>query len=147
MLSSVVTRSDRSLGLAYAELEDPRARDHLLRAQPADAETMLRLATLERDPRRAATLYEAVLRTDPARPSALVNLGVIYAQSGRVEQAARLWERALQGNPALEGAALNLAQIRPPAQARAILERYLEFDPASAAVRKQLAAITKSGRP
>jgi hypothetical protein len=46
-----------------------------------------------------------------------------------------------------DGAALNLAQIHPPAQARAILERYLEFDPASAAVRKQLRAITRSGLP
>jgi len=27
----------------------------------------------------------------------------------RIDQAARLWERAQQGNPALEGAALNLA--------------------------------------
>jgi hypothetical protein len=33
------------------------------------------------------------------------------------------------------------------AQARAILARYLEFDPASAAVRKQLRAITRSGLP
>jgi Tfp pilus assembly protein PilF len=132
---------DRSLGLAYAELEDPRARELLLRARPADTAVLLRLATLEGDPKRATALYAAVLRADPANPSALVNLGVLYAQSGRADQAARLWERALEANPAIEGAALNLAQIRPPAQARAILERYLQFNPDSSAARKRLVAL------
>jgi hypothetical protein len=62
-----------------------------------------------------------VLRADPPARRRSSTLGVIYAQSCRIDQAARLWERALQGNPALEGTALNLAQIHPPAQARAIL--------------------------
>jgi hypothetical protein len=141
------TADDRSLGLAYAELEDPRASDYLLRARPADTEVLLRLATLERDPKRAAALYEAVLRADPTRPSALVNLGVIYAQEGHAADAGKLWERALETNPATEGAALNLAMIRPPAEARAILSRYLEFNPGSAAAGKRLAEITRSASP
>jgi tetratricopeptide (TPR) repeat protein len=140
LIAFLGTADDRSLGLAYSELEDPRAREYLLRA-PADTETRLHLATLEKDPKRAAALYEAVLRADPSRPAALVNLGVIYARSGHVDQAAGLWERALQTNPAIEGAALNLAQIRPPAEARVILNRYLEFNPGSLAVRKRLAEI------
>jgi len=121
------TADDRALGLAYAELGDPRAREHLLRAQPADAAVLLRL---ER--------YDAVLREDPANGVALVNLGVIYAQASRTDEAARLWERALRTNPAIEGAALNLAKIRPAAEARAILQRYLSFNPGSAAARAAL---------
>src|SRR5215472_873612 len=121
---------DRALGLAYAELGDPRSREHLLRAQPADAAVLLRL---ER--------YDAVLRDDPSNPVALVNLGVIYAQSGRTDEAARLWERALRTNPAMEGAALNLAKIRPAGDARSILQRYLSFNPGSAAAKSALEAL------
>jgi Tfp pilus assembly protein PilF len=138
---------DHSLGLAYAEVDDSRARDYLRRAKPADADVNLRLATLENDPMRAAALYEAVLRADPTRPVALVNLGVIYARAGRIEEAAKLWQRALTTNPAIEGAALNLAQIRPPVQARAVLERYIEFNPGSTAARNRLAEITRSAQP
>jgi len=132
---------DRALGIAYAQLGDARAREYLLRAQPADAEVGLRLAFLERDAARAAALYESVLRLNPAQPVALVNLGAIYARAGRVQDAARLWERALAANPAIEEAALNLAQIRPAAEARTILQNYLKFDPLSEAARTRLSAI------
>jgi len=38
---------------------------------------------VERDPKRAASLYEAALRMDPAKPAALVNLGVLtHEQDG-----------------------------------------------------------------
>jgi Tetratricopeptide repeat/Cytochrome c554 and c-prime len=124
------TADDRALGLAYAELGDPRAREHLLRAQPADATVLLHLGQ-----------YEAVLRDDPTNPVALVNLGVTYARRGRTEEAARLWERALRTNPAIEGAALNLAKVRPAGEARAILQRYLSFNPGSAVARSALEAI------
>jgi Tfp pilus assembly protein PilF len=128
----------RSLGLAYAELGDARARQYLLRAEPADAEVLLRLATLERDPKRAVSLYEAVLQADPSIPSALVNLGALYGQRGRLAEAIRLWKQALETNPAIEGAALNLAQVLPRAEATAVLERYLQFNPGSSTVRKRL---------
>jgi tetratricopeptide (TPR) repeat protein len=127
---------DRSLGLAYAETGDARARDYLARAQPADAEVLLRLGVLERDPKRAASLYEAALRMDPAKPAALVNLGVLYAQAGRNGEAAALWRRALETNPSLEQPVVNLSRILPPAEARAVIERYLLFNPGSTAVRK-----------
>jgi len=136
-LVAVVGTSDaRSLGLAYAELGDARARDYLSRVQPADADVLLRLATLEHDPKRAASLYEAALRMDPHQPAALVNLGVLYARVGRTADAAKLWQRALETNPALEQPVLNLAQILPPAEARVVIERYLQFNPGSVAVRK-----------
>ena len=132
---------DRSLGLAYAELGDARAREYLLRAQPADAEVRLRLASLEPDDGKATALYESVLRGNPFQTVALVNLGSLYARAGRFEEAGRLWERALDTNPGIEEAVLNLALIRPPEKARAILQRYLEFNPGSTAARAGLAAI------
>ena len=132
---------DRALGLAYAQAGDVRAREYLLRADPADAEVDVRLAFLERDSGRAAALYETALRLNPTQPVALVNLGVILARAGRLEDAARLWERALASNPATEEAALDLAEIRPAAEARTILEHYLEFNPLSMAARRRLSAL------
>ena len=134
---------DRSLGLAYAELADPRAREYLLRATPQDSLVRLRLAVIESDPGRAAKLYKAVLEDNPGETAALVNLGAIYAQAGRTEEAGRLWERALETNPAIEEAVLNLTQIRTSAESRAILTRYLEVNPASRKARARLAEISK----
>ena len=133
---------DRSIGLAYAELGDPRAREFLLRAKPADAEVRLRLAVLEKDPGKAQALYEAVLKTKPNHPAALVNLGSLYAQAGRVAEAGNLWRRALDANPGIEEAALNLARIGTPSEARTILIRYLDFNPGSKIARARLHAIS-----
>jgi tetratricopeptide (TPR) repeat protein len=138
---------DRALGIAYAEAGDARAGGYLQRAQPTDAEVLLRLATLDRDPRKSAVLYQAVLRLQPANATALANLGVIYAQAGRQEEAAELWQRSLDANPAIEGVALNLSQVLPVAKARAALERYLEFNPGSTAVRARLAALAPAKAP
>jgi len=132
---------DRALGIAYAEIGDRRAKEYLERAKPADAQVLLHLASMERGPRRAAELYKGVLREDPANLTALVNLGSLYAQTGRVEEAAQLWRRALDANPALEGATLNLSQVLPPAEARALLERCLTFNPGSSILRGRLEAL------
>jgi tetratricopeptide (TPR) repeat protein len=141
-LQSLLGKSDdRALGLAYAEVGDARARQYLLRAKPADAAVLVRLAALERNPKLAAEKYEAALREDHANPVALVNLGALYAEAGRIEDAARMWQRALEVNPAIEGAALNLARIRPAAEARGVLEDYLRFNPGSVAARAALDAI------
>jgi tetratricopeptide (TPR) repeat protein len=106
---------DRALGLAYAELGDKRAREFLLRAAPRDWPVRLRLAVL--------------------------NLGSYLAGHGRTEEAGRLWERALVVNPALEEAVLNLAQIRPAAEARIVLRRYLEINPVSRRAKARLAEL------
>ena len=134
---------NRAIGLAYAELEDKRARQYLLRATPKDWPVQLRLAVMETDVQRAAALYESVLRENPYEPAALVNLGSLYAGQGRIEEAGKLWERALVVNPAIEQAVLNLAQIRSAQQSRLILNRYLEINPVSQKARKQLAALGK----
>ena len=123
--------ADRSLGLAYAELGDKRAREHLLRASPSDWQVRLRLAAFERDPARAAAHYAAVLRENPAEPVALVNLGSLYAGAGRTAEAIQLWERALAANPGTEEAAINLSKILPAAEAQAVVKRYLEWNPTS----------------
>ena len=132
---------DRALGLAYAEVGDARARQYLQRAQPVDAAVLLRLAVLEQNPKGAMEKYEAVLRKDHANPVALVNLGGLYAQAGRIEDATQVWKRALAVNPATEAAVLNLARIRPRAEARAVVEEYLRFNPGSAAARAALVAL------
>ena len=137
---------DRALGLAYAELGDKRAAEYLRRARPADWPVRLRRAVLEPDLSRAAALYESVLKERPGETSALVNLGTIYAGSGRAAEAATLWERALVANPAIEEAALNLAQIRHPAEAAVILRRYLILNPASPAARARLAVLLRRNR-
>lgn len=133
----------RARGIAYAEIGDPRAREYLLKAEPVDPPVLVRLAALEPDPVRAAALYERALRNDAENPTALVNLGTLYASAGRVKDAAALWKRALETNPAIEGAALNLSQVLPVADARAVLERYLTFNPGSTAVRDRLARLGK----
>jgi tetratricopeptide (TPR) repeat protein len=130
---------DRAIGLAYAETGDPRARAYLLRAQPSDAPVMLRLAFLEKDTSRAVALYESALKLKPDETVALVNLGTLYAASGRATEAARLWRRALEINPGIEEAALNLAQILPSSAAEAVLKRYLEVNPSSAAAKTRFA--------
>jgi hypothetical protein len=128
----------RGLGLAYAAVGDPRAREYLLRAKPADAPILIQLAALGQDPIRN---YEAALQEDPSNPVALVNLGALYAQTGKLGDSAQVWERALDVNPAIEAAALNLARIRAATEARAVLERYLMFNPGSSSARSALRAL------
>lgn len=135
------TADDRAFGLAYAELGDKRAEGYLRRATPQDWPVRLRLAVLEKDPERAAQLYESVLRDNASEPAALVNLGSIRGRQGRLEEAARLWNKALSVNPALEQAVLNLSQILPAAEAKSTLQQYLEVNPVSRAARARLAAL------
>jgi tetratricopeptide (TPR) repeat protein len=137
---------DRAAGLAYAELADARALRYLQRAMPQDWPVLLRLAVLEPDAVRAARLYESVLRDNPGETAALVNLGSLYAKSGRLTDAVRLWERALEANPATEEAVLNLSQIRPREDSLTILKRYLAVNPVSRKAQARLAAIEKQGR-
>ena len=130
----------RALGLAYAEMGDDRAREYLQRASPVDWQVWLRLAALENGA-RAAALYEAVLRERPGETAALVNLGALYGGVGRLDDAARLWRRALEANPAIEEAALNLSRVVPAAEAVEIVRKYLALNPASPAAKARLAEV------
>lgn len=141
LIAFVGAVDDRALGLAYAELSDRRSREYLLRATPRDSLVRLWLAVLEPNPERAVQLYESVLKDTPSEVTALVNLGALYAQSGRLAEAGRLWARALIANPAIEEAVLNLSQIRSTAESKQILERYLELNPVSSKAKARLAAL------
>jgi len=134
---------DRALGLAYAELGDPRARSYLSSAQPADWPVRLRLAVVEPVAARAAALYESVLKDQPGETAALVNLGILYAAAGRTKEAIAVWERALAANPAAEEAALNLSIALPPKEAIEAINRYLELNPASPPARARLKEIQR----
>lgn len=133
----------RALGLAYAEMGDRRARAYLERANPVDWQVRLRLAAMEPDLVRAATLYEAVLKERPGEVSALVNLGSIYGQAGRTADAIRLWRRALEANPAVEEAALNLSKVLTVQEGAEILRQYLALNPASPAAKARVAELAK----
>ena len=137
---------DRALGLAYAELGDKRAWEHLLRATPQDWPVRLRLAVLEPNAARAAQLYESVLSDNPSAPAALVNLGSYLAQRGRTAEAGRLWDRALAVNPALEEAVLNLTQIRSAVESRILLNRYLDLNPVSRKAKLRMAELGKTDK-
>ncbi len=129
----------RSLGIAYAEMGDPRARDLLRQARPADWQLRLRLAVLETDPARAAALYESVLKERPGETAALVNLGAFYGAAGQSARAIELWRRALDSNPGNEEATLNLVKLLPRAEAKAVLTRYLSINPGSRSARSAVA--------
>ncbi len=141
LIAFLGTADDRALGLAYAQAGDPRARDYLLRVKPADAQVLLRLAALEPDGNRSIALYQSALRMNPSQIVAMVNLGVLYAKAGRIDEAAHLWEKALEANPATEEAVINLAQVVTADKARALLLRYLQFNPDSVAAKARLNAI------
>ena len=143
LVAFVGEASDRSLGLAYAEIGDGRAREYLLRAKPGDWRVRFRLATLELNPERAAALYESLLIGNPGEPVALVNLGSLYATTGRTKAAAALWVRALEANPAIEEAALNLSKVLPEPEATDLLRRYLAVNPTSLSARERLATMTR----
>ena len=133
--------NDRSLGLAYADIGDPRATAYLVRARPADWRVRLRLAVMEKNAAKAAAMYESVLKEHPGEPVALVNLGSLHAAAGRTKDAARLWSSALAANPAIEEAVLNLSLIVPVSDAKILLRRYLAINPVSTNVRSRLHAV------
>lgn len=111
---------DRALGLAYAEValesndggHAAKARALLRQVTAPDAAVLTRRAYIEQNqgaPAEAAALYERSLRLKPAQPVALVNLGLLYGQAGRLPQAIDCWRKALAMNPGLTEASRNLA--------------------------------------
>ena len=142
---------ERELGLAYAAMQDPRARGLLEKAvaqNPEDTVAAKQLAQIydaAGDGERAMALYERVLKRDPSQVAAAVNLGTLYIRRNRTEEAMRLWRDALARNPGLTGTRVNLAvaQYRSgdAAAAAASLKKALEFDPDDAAARRLLGEI------
>jgi len=111
LVALIGTAGEREFGLAYAELNDPRAHDLLTRATPRDAPVLVRLAAYEANSIKAAALYEAALKTEPYNLTALVNLGTLYAQAGRAPEAENLWNRALESDLLNQAARMNLEKL------------------------------------
>ena len=85
------------------------------------------------------------MRVDPLESSAPVALGAYQMERGNDPEAIRLWTDALRKSPALLLVRLNLAvallRTGHPAEARATLEKALEFNPNFQAARDLLAKI------
>lgn len=58
-----------------------------------------RLADLLGDDKQALALYEMCVGTDPARANAVVNLALLYEESGKLDDARRCLENVLDTNP------------------------------------------------
>jgi hypothetical protein len=115
---------DRTLGLAYAQMAErghPEASPIALRLLTAaarnganDPELNVRLGYLQQtsgDAAGARASYAAVLAADPYDASALANLAVLDASSGRIPEAVRLLERLTDADPSQTAAGLNLVFI------------------------------------
>lgn len=73
------------------------------------------------------------------------NLGVLYAQEGRTQDAVAILERVLERNPGAGSVLLNLARLdlslKRPDAARTLLEGWLARHPGDAAARELIARI------
>jgi tetratricopeptide (TPR) repeat protein len=135
--------TDADYGLAYAQLAphagpiyQRRALDLLTGAPSLSPDAEVQLAYLRQlagQPAPARAAYLEVLRQDPYQPTALANLGVLDAASGRLPETLLVLNRLLQADPSQTAAGLNLASIQctlgHPAEARAILDRLRLFNP------------------
>ena len=100
---------------------------------------------LDEDDARALPLYEQVWRMDKSQYAAAAALGAYQMQRGNTPAAIELWRSALAVNPAMTLVRVNLAaallRTGQVEQARAALEKALEFNPASPEARELLSRI------
>ncbi|MFC1800380.1 peptidyl-prolyl cis-trans isomerase [Candidatus Eisenbacteria bacterium] len=110
---------DRGLLLAlsgvYAEMGDEdRAGELMGRADLGSDDDIItrynRAAILQDsgDLEEAGRLYEAILLEEPRHEGSLVNLGVVYARTGKEAEALDMWKRALEVNPENRNAKRNI---------------------------------------
>jgi len=157
----------RELGLAYASLVKDReayrgrAEELLRRAYgdgARDAQTLILLATyLETAgvPTKALPLYrEALLAGGGCSDELSVaenRMGSLLAAQGQVDEAARLFERALFRAPVYEAARLNLARARmsagQPKEADEALTKALEIEPDSPLLQQAVGEFRRQLQP
>lgn len=155
----------RDLGLAYAIValreNSASAREKafdLLRPaekrSPSEPQTLSYLADLYRtrgDHTHAAELYERLLQVDPTQSAAPVALGGYAMERGDYDGATRLWRQALRISPALILVRMNLAvalvRMGQREAAVSVLEKGIEFNPASDAARAMLRDIRAGRQP
>jgi len=151
------TKRDLAVGYAIVALRDSnrvyRARAFELLKQVraeggADAMALAYLAEFYRDARddaHALPLYEEVWREDRSQYAAAAALGAYAMQRGNLNEAIRLWQETLAVNPALTLVRVNLAtaleRVGRREEARAVVEKALEFNPASKEAREKSTAL------
>ena len=155
--------TDRDLGLAYAQLAahgDPASGRKALRllstaegSGDADAPVHVQLGFLHQvlgDSTRSRDEYQLALQSDPYEPTALGNLAVVEATSGRTAEATLLLERLLQADPTQTAAGLNLAFIQcrrgEKSKALATMDTLKRFAPDNPALRRFLDTGTYGGQ-
>ena len=119
-----------------------------LRTNPEDPQALSYLADLYNgrgDADNAVRLYEKLWSIDQTGASAPTVLGGRQMEQGNLEAAIALWRAALRANPALVLVRANLAvallRTGRPAEARKVLEKALEFNPAFQGARDLYAQI------
>jgi len=151
----------RDQGLAYAivalreqnAVYSARAFDLLREAQrgnPDDPQTLSYLADLyktRKDDRNAERLYQRLYAVDRTQSGAPANLGAYEMERGDNEDAIRLFREALRISPALVLVRVDLAvallRTGRAEEARAVLEKALEFNPWFTAARDLLSRIPR----
>ena len=153
--------SIRDLGLAFAMVGLREQNStylerafHLLQETvgrgDGDAVTLAYLAQFYRDRKddaHALPLYEEAWRLDPTQSAVAAALGAYQMQRGNFDQAIRFWNQTLAISPALVLVRVNLAaallRTGHRDQARATLQRALEFQPSFQEARELLNRITE----
>jgi len=154
------TATTRDTALAYAmvalrdrnDLDRQRAFRLLQQAADqgtADAPALAYLAEFYRDAQddaHALPIYEQVWRLDRTQYAAAAALGAYRMQRGNVTEAIEFWRAALAVNPAMTLVRVNLAtallRTGQQAEAKAMLEKALELNPASPEARELLTRIS-----
>ena len=157
-----VSVGDREFGLAYAQLAEhgnQRAGEKAFRllqkaekAGASDVQLHTQLGFIEQmsgDTTGARKEYEAALTKDPYEATALGNLAVLDAASGRTANAVILLQRVVDADPSQTAAGLNLAfiecRIGDKKKALGIITELARFNPDDPMLRKFLASGTYAG--
>jgi len=157
-LVSVLTLQpdERDLGLAYARIAESgdqfaaaRGLQLLQSARsksPADPALLAGLAYLlkkQGQDEEAIRTFKKCLELDPQNSWAAANLGVLYKKVGDTNRALAIWEEIFARTPFYAG--LNLSSLDCTlgrrAQAKAVLNRMIEFDPDSLELRRRLSEV------
>jgi predicted CXXCH cytochrome family protein len=158
------TATTRALALAYTviALREHNAADRerafpLLKqaAEQGTADTVALTYLAEfyydvNDNAHALPLYQRIWLTDRSQYAAASALGAYQMQTGNLPVAIDVWREALALNPAMTLVRVNLAKalLRTgnPKEAKATLEKALQFNPASPEARELLSQIPAPGR-
>lgn len=155
--------TNRELGLAYAQMAehgfpgmDTKALELLARAAASgasDPEMNSRLGYLYQlsgNSDVARQYYRKALEADPYQPTALANLAVIDAATGRILEATHLLDRLVSADPSRTPAGLNLAFIECSlgrnADSQALLEKLGQLNPDDPQLRTFIDKGTYAGR-